>query len=98
MFREVVSQAITYASSKPLGQAYTILVIFTDGQFNDLQEIRSLLLPGSTTPLSILIIGIGNQDFSRAELLDNDFYDNEHRGKMERPERDMVSFVKFERF
>lgn len=53
-------------------QKYTILLILTDGIINDLQATVDEVVAGSTLPLSIIIVGIGNADFDQMDLLDAD--------------------------
>lgn len=53
-------------------QAYTILLIVTDGVINDLEETTQSIVEASRLPLSIVIIGVGDADFSAMDLLDGD--------------------------
>ena len=39
-------------------------MILTDGVIDDLQDTIDLLVEASYLPLSVIIIGIGNKDFS----------------------------------
>lgn len=45
-------------------QKYNICLILTDGVINDLSDTVDQLVNGSNLPLSIIIVGIGNADFS----------------------------------
>jgi hypothetical protein len=51
---------------------YHILLILTDGQINDMPATRDLIVECSDYPLSIIIVGIGNADFSNMVQLDGD--------------------------
>ena len=51
---------------------YYILMILTDGVIDDLQETIDCLVAASQYPLSIIIVGIGNEDFKKMEILDGD--------------------------
>ncbi|OAF66918.1 hypothetical protein A3Q56_05344 [Intoshia linei] len=51
---------------------YTILLILTDGLITDLQETTKKIIDMSNLPLSIIIVGLGNADFSAMEFLDSD--------------------------
>ena len=53
-------------------QQYTICLILTDGVINDLQLTIDEVVAGSSLPLSIIIVGIGNADFEQMEHLDAD--------------------------
>lgn len=52
--------------------AYSILLILTDGAINDMGPTKDLIVDASVLPLSIIIIGLGNADFSMMEELDGD--------------------------
>jgi hypothetical protein len=86
VFTEVISLAAAQAKSRyeiqPL--SYTILLLLTDGAVTDVDGTRQALVSVSDAPLSIVIVGIGNADFSAMQFLD-DLSIN----------RDIVQFVKF---
>lgn len=54
---------------------YYVLLILTDGVIHDLRETINQVVECSTQPLSIIIVGVGNADFSAMELLDSDDYE-----------------------
>lgn len=73
---------------------YTILLILTDGIINDMQNTMNLLVLASKMAISVIIIGVGNADFSDMEKLDGDqiaIVDD----KGNKAVRDCVQFVKF---
>ena len=43
---------------------YKIMLLLTDGIINDMPETIRLLVELSTLPCSIIIVGVGNADFS----------------------------------
>ena len=43
---------------------YFILLILTDGVINDMQQTISKVIDASNLPISIIIVGIGEEDFS----------------------------------
>merc|ERR1712216_120406 len=49
---------------------YNILVIFTAGEISDFKETQLALSRASTSPVSILIIGIGKQNFKKMRKLE----------------------------
>ena len=51
---------------------YYILLILTDGIITDMNETRDCIVEGSKLPLSIILIGIGEADFSNMDILDGD--------------------------
>jgi len=57
--------------NNPLGK-YHILTIITDGIISDMEKTIEAIIDGSDTPLSIIIIGVGNEKFDKMKLLDGD--------------------------
>ena len=53
-------------------QMYHILLILTDGAIHDMQATKDVIVECSHYPLSIIIVGIGNADFSNMIELDGD--------------------------
>jgi len=92
VFTEVIQTAAARALSaqdmaRQKGeQAYTILLILTDGSVSDVQETAQVLDQVSNAPLSVVIVGVGNADFSGMQFLD----DASKPGK-----RDIAQFVEF---
>lgn len=90
VFTEVISLAAAEAKSRqeanPL--SYTILLLLTDGAVTDVEATKQTLASIASAPLSIVIVGIGNADFSTMQYLD----DFERRSDMN---RDIVQFVQF---
>lgn len=75
-------------------QNYYVLLVLTDGIISDEQKSIDWIVQGSFAPLSIVIIGIGNDDFSAMEKLDADDVPLvDSRGR--RMDRDIVQFVAF---
>lgn len=44
--------------------SYSILVIFTDGIVTDLDDAIDSIIDASFRPISIIIVGVGNENFS----------------------------------
>jgi hypothetical protein len=92
IFTEVIETAAARAISaqeearKKGLQAYTILLIVTDGAVSDAQATAASLNQVSDAPLSIVIVGVGDADFSSMQFLD----DSSKPGK-----RDIAQFVQF---
>ena len=53
---------------------YHVILILTDGQIHDMQQTKDQIVELSKLPVSIIIIGLGNDDFSNMEQLDGDVY------------------------
>ena len=76
---------------------FFVLLIITKGVITDLEATRSAIVQASCLPMSIIIIGVGSEDFSFMDLLDSDdspLTDSSGR----KAERDIVQFVELQRF
>jgi hypothetical protein len=69
---------------------YTVLLILTDGAITDMVQTKQAIAACGTVPMSIVIVGVGNDEFSNMTELDND----ENKGQ----KRDLVQFVPFRDF
>jgi len=93
-FTEVTRTAASYAqheqevAEEDNDLSYTILLILTAGNIENVQETKQQLIEASDTPLSIVIVGIGDNDFASMEFLD------EHQPEVEGG-RDITKFVRF---
>ena len=47
-------------------------MILTDGIITDFEETKSAIVSASELPMSVIIIGVGDEDFSAMEALDSD--------------------------
>jgi Copine/C2 domain len=96
VFDEVIRVAGQHAASAHAtaqargGQCYTVLLILTDGAVSDVQATSRALEDVSNDPLSVVIVGVGNADFSGMRFLD-DFSGG--TGK-----RDIAQFVAFNQY
>lgn len=100
IFALLINQAIKIASEANVDQSnqqYFILLILTNGQINDMQSTVASVIKGSKVPLSIVIIGIGQENFENMHILDADENPliDEDGVKMD---RDIVQFVPFRNF
>jgi hypothetical protein len=68
--------------------SYTILLILTAGNVEDVKATKQQLINASSDPLSVVIVGIGEKDFKGMEFLDD--HDPSIEGG-----RDITKFVKF---
>ena len=79
------------------GSHYFILLILTDGVITDIYDTKEAIVDASSLPLSIIIVGIGNADFTAMEELDSDAtLLTAPSGR--RAQRDIVQFVPFNQF
>lgn len=78
-------------------QRYFILLILTDGVITDMADTREAIVQASHLPMSVIIVGIGNADFSDMQMLGGD--DGILRSPKGEPVlRDIVQFVSFRNF
>lgn len=78
-------------------RTYTILLIITDGIINDMQDTADAIVDASALPISIIIVGVGNADFTAMNVLDADDEPLVSRNGT-RESRDLVQFVPFNKF
>ncbi|OHT03805.1 Copine family protein [Tritrichomonas foetus] len=98
LFAPIIRNATQVAQiSFQESRTYTILMILTDGIINDMRETIDAIVDATDSPLSIIIVGIGNADFQAMDQLDADDVPLlSSRGV--RMKRDIVQFVPFTRF
>jgi hypothetical protein len=73
-------------------------LILTDGAIHDTDSTVDEIVESSSLPISIIIIGIGNADFSAMDFLDADdtrLFSSKYQRFQE---RDNVQFVEFNKF
>jgi len=85
-------------SSASKADNYYVLLILTDGVITDMDETKHAICSASLLPMSIIIIGVGNANFSSMEELDGD--DGVLRSPItgDKCRRDIVQFVPFNDF
>lgn len=93
-FTPSIMKTIDYVKSKGIENSYYILLIITDGQITDMPETRRAIVEASVLPISIIIVGVGNANFSSMKELDGD--ENPLVDAYGRKIRDIVQFVKYE--
>jgi len=77
-------------------QQYYILLLITDGVINDIDQTLRTLVDLASMPVSIVIVGVGNADFSAMNVLDGD--EQRISDGVRYAERDCVQFVPFNKF
>ncbi|XP_033125258.1 copine-3-like [Anneissia japonica] len=84
-------------NSTPNLQQYFVLLVLTDGVITDMYETRNAIVRASHLPMSIIIIGVGEADFTDMQKLDGD--DGILKSPSGEPAaRDIVQFVPFRDF
>jgi hypothetical protein len=88
VFDEVIQVAAARAESSISSgkQVYTVLLIVSDGAVSDPNGTAECLRRCSNAPLSVVIVGVGNADFTSMQFLDDAFGPGE---------RDIAQFVSF---
>ena len=95
-FGPLINKVISRINKEDIFE-YHILMILTDGVLEDLQETIDILVDASLLPLSVIIIGIGDADFSQMDILDGDETPlTSSKGKKRK--RDIVQFVPFNKY
>ena len=96
---ELVNDMAESSNVDQVNQKYNILLIITDGIINDMQKTIDQIVRGSSSlPVSIIIVGVGNDDFESMDILDADevpLYSQRFKKNME---ADIVQFVPFRDF
>ena len=73
-----------------------MLLIITDGIITDLEATKYAIVNACELPMSIIIVGVGSEDFSAMEELDGD--DQKLKAGKRVASRDIVQFVELRRF
>ena len=99
LYAPVLKQIVDYSESRYKANPYnyTIVLLVTDGVIHDLQETKDEIVRASSLPVSIIIVGVGYNDFSAMEALDAD-HTPLVNSKGQVMARDIVQFVPFNRF
>lgn len=73
-FAPLLQQVRTFTEEnfKQDTDSYTVLLILTDGVIHDMSATIDNVVHASRLPLSIIIVGIGNENFEMMEQLDSD--------------------------
>ena len=74
--------------------SYPILLILTDGAIHDMGYTKDVIVDLANLPCSVIIVGVGNADFSSMEELDGDGGRLKNSHGVE-AKRDIVQFVEF---
>ena len=78
-------------AEKQSSAKYYILMITTDGEITDEEDTIAAIIEASHAPLSIVIVGLGEADFTKMKVLDGDDGPLSIKGKT--AARDIVQFV-----
>ena len=73
---------------------YHVILIITDGVIHDFDETKSTIIKTSYLPYSIVVVGVGNDNFSSMEQLSSDKHELIDKNG-NKAERDIIQFVRF---
>lgn len=96
-FSHILHQVIATIRSKLAEPLYNILMIITDGEIHDMEASKDAIVAASHLPLSVIIIGVGDEKFKFMKQLDSDdalLRDSHGNTAI----RDVVQFVKFKKY
>jgi len=93
VIKKVISECEQMERNEGKGANYHVLLIITDGKITDREETIRSIVKASFLPISIIIVGVGNDDFETMNELDAD--DVPLRDGNTVMNRDIVQFVPF---
>ena len=76
---------------------YHLLVIITDGTIHDLDEMKRQLIKNEDSPISVCIVGVGDENFSKMYQLDCRTKPLEDKNG-NKSSRDICQFVRYKDF
>lgn len=95
-FAPVIQHVTRFAQTYQDGRQYFVLLIITDGIITDMDMTKQAIIEASKYPMSIIIVGVGEEDFSAMEELDSD--DKLLTYYNQKAQRDIVQFVELRKF
>ncbi|KAL6739698.1 hypothetical protein Aduo_013123 [Ancylostoma duodenale] len=88
VIKEVAKKAAKFAHD---GARYQVLLIITDGAISDMAATKAAIIAASSLPLSIIIVGVGSDEFENMNELDSDDRMLSHAGRT--AQRDIVQVM-----
>ena len=71
MGNELIDCRLAKKADEKQGKEYMVLVMITNGSIVDEVKTLSLIINACKLPLSIIMVGVGNGDFSFLKLMDS---------------------------
>ena len=96
-FSPIIKKEIELINRENNPLIYHVLMILTDGVIDDFNETIDAIIEASFLPFSLIIIGIGNADFTNMVILDGDKVPLISSNGVKRL-RDVVQFVPFNKY
>lgn len=91
------NEMVIFESSRNSSRYYTFLLL-TDGRNLDINETIEQVVISSSLPISTIIVGIGDADFSNMSFLDSDTGPLFSQISQTFSQRDNIQFVEFNKF
>lgn len=96
------ARSVAKRNKESENDVYTVLLIITDGEIHDFDKACEIILScmkwwtivGCVLPLSVIIVGVGNEHFGQMRKLDGD--DGPLKGHKAPQYRDLVQFVAYQ--
>ena len=96
-FAPVINHVANFAAAhQSEATNYFVLLILTDGIITDFDDTKRALVGASSLPMSVIIVGIGDEDFAAMDILDGDQNRLQYQGQVAK--RDIVQFVEMGKF
>jgi hypothetical protein len=95
-FSPVIKHVAKFAKAYQDGSQYFILLIITDGEITDMECTKYAIVEASQLPMSIIIVGVGDEGFQAMRELDGD--DGMMRVGKIKATRDIVQFVELKKY
>lgn len=95
-FAPIINHVAGIAAKNNNGRSYQILLLISNGGLSDMDATKKAIVNASEHPMSIIIIGVGKDDFSELRELDSDNRRLTYEGKV--ADRDIVQFVELRKF
>ena len=96
-FAPIINKVIENIRRTDNNMEYNILMILTDGVIDDMDSTIDALVEGSYLPLSVIIVGIGNADFTKMDILDGNDIPLVSKQQI-RWCRDIVQFIRYNKY
>lgn len=96
-FSPFLETFVKYVGENIHSKLYHIILILTDGDIHDMAKTKDIIVAASGMPISIIIIGVGDDEFQLMVELDGDEVILKNH-KNQPTLRDIVQFVKFNDF
>lgn len=94
LFGPLLQEFLNFVTSQQGQSQYHVMLLLTDGVIHDMPKTKDLICQLATFPVSIIICGVGQADFSAMIELDGD--DGGLKNSNSQPcSRDIVQFVEF---